>query len=129
MKITVKGNIGADAVLRTVGEGDAAMSVCDFTIAEDKKKADGSEYTVWTKVTLWRKRAEGLAPYLKKGRYVMVTGDGEAETYVSGGNTVKARVHIKSVDRDGIEFFNLARKEEAEGTPPWGTTAEEVEEP
>jgi single stranded DNA-binding protein len=122
MKITVKGNIGSDAILRTVGEGENAMSVCDFSVAENQRRTDGSTKTIWTKVTLWRKYAEVMAPLLKKGRKVLVTGEGEAETYVTNGNIVNCRVHInRSVDIDLLD-----RPESEEGAPWAAEEAEEV---
>lgn len=114
MKITVKGNIGADAILRTVGEGESAMAVCDFNIAENKTMRDGSVKTTWTKVTLWRGYAEKMAQYLKKGRYVQVTGEGEVETYVTSGNVIAGRIHInRNVEID----LGFDRPAQADGAP------------
>jgi len=120
MKCIVKGNIGADAILRTVGEGENQISVCDFAVAENIGKGDAKK-TVWTKVTLWRKYAETMAPLLKKGRYVQVEGNGVVETYVVE-NTIKARLHINSnVDVD------LLDRPAADDQAPWAVAeAEEV---
>ena len=120
MKISVKGNIGADAILRTVGEGENKFSVCDFNIAENRTQKDGSVKTTWTKVTIWRGYAEKMAQYLTKGRYIRVEGEGDVETYVTSGNQINGRVHInRNVEID--LGFDRTQPEEA----PW---AEEVAE-
>ena len=123
MKIVVKGNIGADAILRTVGEGENKFAVCDFNIAENKPTKDGGTKTIWTKVTLWRAYAEKMAQYLKKGRYVQVEGEGEVETYVTNGNQIAGRVHINRNVSIDLGFDRPAQPEDA----PWAET-EELEE-
>jgi single stranded DNA-binding protein len=120
MKIIVKGNIGADAILRTVGEGENQFSVLDFNVAENKTNGDGSKKTIWTKVTLWRAYAEKMAQYLKKGRYVQVEGEGEVETYVTNGNQIAGRVHINRNVSIDLGFDRPAQPEDA----PWAETAE-----
>lgn len=115
MKITVKGNIGSDAILRTVGEGEDKFSVCDFNIAENKTDKNGNKKTIWTKVTLWRAYAEKMAQYLTKGRYVQVEGEGEVETYVTKGNQIAGRVHINRNVSIDLGFDRPAQEEEA----PW----------
>jgi single-strand DNA-binding protein len=74
-KITFKGNLGKDAELRTVGEGENKYSVCSMWVAENIKRRDDVKETVWHKVTIWRKYAEVMAQYLKSGRRIEVSGD------------------------------------------------------
>ena len=90
MRITVKGNT-ANPELEWRGEEDAKYAVLNFNICENVTQKDGTTKPVWSKVTVWRKRAEGLY-------------------------------------NDGITFLGKRERVE-EGTPPWGATAEEVEEP
>ena len=122
MKIQIKGNIGADAILRTVGEGENLHNVCDFNVAENRKLKDGTTKTTWTKVTLWNNYAVTMAPFLKSGRKVLVEGDGDVETYVTGGTQIMARLHInRNVD---IDLLDSPAKEDA----PWSQTEAELEE-
>lgn len=62
--------IGRDAEIRTAG-GD---SVCNLSLAFSyySKGAENNRATQWIDATLWGKRAETLAPYLRKGGLVSV---------------------------------------------------------
>lgn len=67
------GRIGRDAELRYTPSGDA---VCNIPVAVDygRKGQDGKKPTQWYEIALWGKQAEGLAPYLLKGKQVFFTG-------------------------------------------------------
>ena len=95
MKTTIFGNIGKDAILRKVGEPENQYSVCSFWVAENIKKRDGSVKTLWHKVTLWRKYAEVMAPYLKSGRKIYVTGEAEAAFYTTKEGTINPYIAIR----------------------------------
>lgn len=66
--ITVAGNIGKDAELRHTQNGDAVAS---FSVADSQGK---DKETLWFDCSLWGKRADSLAPYLRKGTRVTVVG-------------------------------------------------------
>lgn len=69
--ITIAGNIGKDAAVRTTQQGD---KVAGFSVAVE----DGfgqNKRTIWFDVSIWGQRAEKLAPYLTKGAKVAVAGD------------------------------------------------------
>lgn len=67
--ITVAGNIGKDAEIRFLSNGDPVAS---FSVADSMGKDKG---TIWWNCSLFGKRAESLAPYLLKGGQVTVTGN------------------------------------------------------
>ena len=73
MPVTDFGRIGRDAELRFTPAGDA---VCSIPVAVDygRKGQDGKKPTQWYELTLWGKQAEGLAPYLLKGKQIHFTG-------------------------------------------------------
>lgn len=122
-KITVKGNIGKDAVLRTVTNGDREDSVCSIWICENVKKRDGSYKPVWHKVTIWRKYAEVMAKYLKAGRKVEVTGRSvKADWYKDRNGAV---VPFLDIQAEEIDLLDSKRPEE--DVPP--ETAGEEEDP
>ena len=75
MKTTLIGNIGKDAILRTVQNGDRQDHVLSVWVAENRTRRDGTKKTEWAKVTIWRKYA---------GRDTMKTG-----TYAPLNNTDK----------------------------------------
>lgn len=72
-KCIFMGNLGADPELRHMQSGQAKLS---FRIAVTKKfrgKDDKiQEVTEWVPITMWGKRAEGLAKHLQKGSGVLV---------------------------------------------------------
>lgn len=92
MKISFKGNLGKNAVLRTVTINEQEVKVCSFWVAENRKNRDGSQKKpLWHQVTIWRKYAEVMAPYLKSGRRIEVTGTlNDVKTYTSKDNRIVA---------------------------------------
>ena len=81
---TASGNIGRDAEVRNAG----GTSVAGFSLAIKSGYGDKAQ-TVWVDCSLWGKQAEsGLVQYLKKGQFVVVTGElgtreHEGKTYVT----------------------------------------------
>jgi single-strand DNA-binding protein len=69
--ITIAGNIGKDAVVRTTGQG---KKVAGWSVAVDDGFGD-SKRTLWFDCALWGERGEKLAPHLTKGSKVTVSGD------------------------------------------------------
>lgn len=67
-QITIAGNIGRDAEVRTTQGGD---KVAGFSVAV----SDRNKNTTWFDCSLWGKRGEALAQYLTKGAKIAVTGD------------------------------------------------------
>lgn len=74
-KITIIGNLGQDPALRFTPHGIAVVSV---GVAANRKWKDseGNEQkeTTWHRVTFWRKTAEVVAEFLKKGSKVFIEG-------------------------------------------------------
>lgn len=81
---TASGNIGRDAEVRNAG----GTTVAGFSLAVKSGYGDKAQ-TVWVDCSLWGKQAEsGLVQYLKKGQFVVVTGElgtreHEGKTYVT----------------------------------------------
>ena len=81
---TASGNIGRDAEVRSAG----GTSVAGFSLAVKSGYGDKAQ-TVWVDCSLWGKQAEsGLVQYLKKGQFVVVTGElgtreHEGKTYIT----------------------------------------------
>lgn len=66
--ITVAGNLGRDAEVRFLQNGDP---VAGFSVADSQGK---DKPTIWWSCSIFGKRAEALAPYLTKGQQVTVIG-------------------------------------------------------
>lgn len=69
--ITIAGNVGKDAVIRTAQNGD---KVTGWPVAVEERNGQGKR-TIWFDCTLWGKRGEALANYLTKGTRVAVAGE------------------------------------------------------
>jgi single-strand DNA-binding protein len=66
--ITIAGQLGKDAELRTLSSGDM---VCSFSVADSQGR---DKPTIWWNASLFGKRAESLSPYLMKGQAVTISG-------------------------------------------------------
>ncbi len=80
-KLFIAGTIGKDAEVRyTKGNGDAVAS---FSVAVDngKDKQGNKRDATWFDCSVWGKRGESLAPYLKKGGSVSIIGRPTAREY------------------------------------------------
>lgn len=69
--LTISGNLGRDAELRTTRDG---QKVCSFNVGV--KNGFGRDAgSVWYRCSLWGKAAEAFAPSLLKGVKVFVSGE------------------------------------------------------
>jgi single-strand DNA-binding protein len=66
MKASGIARIGKDVEVRYSPSGDAIANI-SLAFSYGKKQSDGKRATQWVDATLFGKRAESLAPYLKKG--------------------------------------------------------------
>lgn len=66
--ITIAGNLGKDAEVRHLNNGDP---VCSFSVADSQGR---DKPTIWWNCSLFGKRAEALSQYLVKGQQVTVAG-------------------------------------------------------
>lgn len=74
-QITIVGNVGQSPEMRYTPSGQAVTS---FSVAVNKswiKDGERQEQTVWFRVTCWRKLAETVSEYVKKGSKVLVVGE------------------------------------------------------
>ena len=111
MTINFDGNIGKDAVLRTVKVNGEDTKVCSFWVAENIGKRDGSKKTLWHKVTIWRGYAEKMAQYLKQGRHVLVEGYAEAKTYTTQDNRIVPYIDVQPGMGGKVKLLDRASEE------------------
>jgi len=90
MKANGVARIGKDVEVRYSPNGDAIANL-SLAFTYGKKQQDGKRATQWVDATLFGKRAESLAPYLKKGgQIVAYLSDVNVQTYESkSGQGVK----------------------------------------
>lgn len=84
MKAFGLARIGRDVEVRFTANGEAVASLAlAFTY-----RLKGEKATQWVEASLWGKRAEALAPYLRKGGLIAVTVDDvHIETYEGKNGT------------------------------------------
>ena len=95
-QLIIVGNVGRDPELRYVGSG---IAVTDISVAVAKKWTDQQgnqqENTTWYKVTCWRKTAEIVAQYVRKGGQVMVVASQiEVETYQTRDGQTRSQLKV-----------------------------------
>lgn len=75
-KVILVGNLGADPETRYMTNGDAVANVRLATTESWKDKSSGErrEVTEWHRVVFYRKLAEIVGQYLKKGSSVYIEG-------------------------------------------------------
>lgn len=94
----IVGNVGRDPETRQIQSGETVTS---FTVAvtrrwRDRNTNEMREATSWYNVSLWGNRFEGVLPYIRKGRQVMVVGTVTARPYTGQDGTPKASLDLRA---------------------------------
>jgi single-strand DNA-binding protein len=87
-KVIIMGNLGADPELRLAAGGTAILKLNVATNESWPDKNDPSKWqerTEWHRVTVFGKRAETLAKFLRKGMFVTVDGSNRTSSYDKEG--------------------------------------------
>ena len=143
-KVTILGNLGADPELRMLPGGNAVLKLRVATNRvwldkEDKKQ----EQTEWHRVTIFGRRAEGLAKFVRKGMAVFVEGRNQTSSYDKDGQEhhsteiIAHDIIVVSSRRDGEHAatssdassdapFAPSSSNGAYGRPPAMPTATEI---
>src|ERR1039458_6730152 len=92
-QIFVVGRVGSDCEVTYTPNG---LAVAKFSIAVDngKDKDGGRKAATWFKANIWRERGEKLAPHIKKGNVVAVSGDVDARAWTDK-NSGEARCQME----------------------------------
>lgn len=99
--VTIAGRLTKDVELRYTGNGTAVGS---FTLAVDRpfKNASGEKETDFINCVIWRKSAETLSGYTKKGSAIGVTGRIQVRNYE---NSEGKRVYVTEVVAENFSFL------------------------
>ena len=109
------GTLGRDAEVRVTPSG---QSVLNFTVANNIGFGDRQQ-TLWVRVALWGKRAEGsLQNYLKKGQQVFVSGELTQREYQANDGTTKASLELNANIVDLVGKRNEAGQAPAQNQSP-----------
>jgi single-strand DNA-binding protein len=87
------GTVGRDAEVRYIPSGQAVLTVA---VANNIGFGD-KQQTLWIRVNLWGKRAEGqLQNYLKKGQSVFISGELTQREYQANDGTTKTSLELNA---------------------------------
>jgi single-strand DNA-binding protein len=87
------GTVGRDAEVRVTPSG---QSVLNITVANNIGFGDRQQ-TLWIRVALWGKRAEGsLQNYLKKGQQVFISGELTQREYQANDGSTKTSLELNA---------------------------------
>jgi single-strand DNA-binding protein len=101
------GTIGRDAEVRSTPSGQTVLNV---TVANNVGFGDRQQ-TLWVRVALWGKRAEGSFPnYLKKGQQVFVSGELTQREYQANDGTTKSSLELNA---NIIDLFGKRNEQNA----------------
>lgn len=92
------GNIGKDAVVKTMDKGVVAVN---FPVAHnknwrDKRTGDQRTKTTWVNCTIWKREGANMRilDFLKKGTLVEIVGTPFAKGYLQEDHSVKAEIRL-----------------------------------
>lgn len=105
--VHIIGNLGADAVLKTVG----GTSLSSFSIAVSTKTSKG-DTTTWYRIDCWGKLGETLNQYLTKGKSVYVVGNLTQEDFTDRDGNKRSVLQVKA-----NEITLLDRRESTSSEP------------
>jgi single-strand DNA-binding protein len=102
MKAQGLARIGREVEVRYTTGGEAVANI-SLAFTFGKKGADGNRPTQWVDASLWGKRAETLAPYLKKGSQIVAyLDDVSVQTFTKGDGTQATKMVGRIVDLELI---------------------------
>jgi single-strand DNA-binding protein len=108
MKLIGVGRIGRDVELRYTGSGEPVANI-SLAWNYGQKDRSGKKPTQWVDATLFGKRAESLAPYLKKGVTLFIDlRDVHVSTFKTKDGTQNSKL---TGIIDGVEFAGDRLKE------------------
>ena len=101
--------VGRDAEVRHLPNGQAVLNV---SVANNVGFGD-KQQTVWLRVVLWGKRAEGtLKDYLKKGQQVFVSGELTMSEFTGNDGVKKSSLELNATTIDLV-----GKKSESQNAP------------
>jgi single-strand DNA-binding protein len=92
LEISAIGNLGRDASLQTSN----GKTVINFTVAHTEKYKNAQdvvvEKTTWLECSMWEK--PNIAPYLKQGTLVYLTGTPQTHAYLSKEGELRSSLRV-----------------------------------
>lgn len=122
-RVILLGNLGADPELRVTSGGNSVLKLRLATSENylDRNK-ERQERTEWHSVTVWGKRAEGLAKCLQKGSRLLVEGSLRTSSYDDRDGNKRYRTEIVA---QNVVLSGGGPKRDSGHSPPEGTPTTE----
>lgn len=99
-KIILIGRLTADPEMRYTSNGNAVTRMT-LAVDRDYKDKDGNKKVDFIPIIAWKKLAEIVAEYMKKGKLISVVGSLEIRSYEDEG----IRKYIAEVNAQDIKFL------------------------
>lgn len=116
--LTLVGRLTKDPDLKYTGNGTA---VATFTLAVNRNftSADGTREVDFINCVIWRKPAETLANYARKGTLLGVTGRIQTRSY---DNQQGQRVYVTEVVADNFQLLESKKADSSQNTQGSGVS-------
>ena len=116
--VVLTGRLTKDADLRYTGTGTAIAS---FSLAVDRqfKSANGEKETDFINVVAWRKTAETLANFTRKGSLIGIQGRIQTRNYE---NSEGKRIYVTEVVAESFTFLESKKQSDSNGSSNQSTT-------
>lgn len=127
-KVTILGNLGADAELRYMPNGNPVTS---FSVCANDRRGSGDNRTEkqnWFKVNLFGNSAEAIAQHLTKGTTVFVEGRIKPELWKGRDGETRLTMNVDTTDVQlvgGKRSRSAEAGGESEAAPGEGQVAED----
>lgn len=110
-KVVLIGNLTADPELKQTQSG---ISVVSFTIAINRRVSkDAEQKTDFINIVAWRKTAEIVGQYFKKGKPILVCGSIQSRSYTDNHGNKR---YVTEVVADEVGFVE-SKSESAQYVP------------
>lgn len=98
-RVTLYGHVGGDPDLRFTNGGVALLKISVATNEPQKKNDEWVTHTEWHNVTVWGRRAEGLARVIAKGSAIIVEGALRTSSWedADGKKRYRTEIHARDV--------------------------------
>ncbi len=124
-QVTIIGNMTTDPEIKVTSSG---KTVCNFSVAINKRDSNNNTHPIFVKVTAWDKSANFLKRFMNKGSSVLIQGELEINSYSDANGNKRNDLFInafncgfgsdKSADTAGTEqmtnnkFYDIPKDSE-----------------
>ena len=113
------GRLGADAVVKQTNNG---KTVLEMSVAINSGFGAYAK-TLWVKAKMWGDRGNNIAPILKKGSLVAISGEPDLEEWTGNDGAHHANLSVRVGD---VQLLHSKKEGESEQSEPSEQTEDEV---